>query len=466
MKNRTTQPSRNKYYIRKVSGGLNGAVAGKPTIKGANVLCNCVGYANGRFNESINDPELKGVVLNFKYQLICNAENFIESAKRQGLKISPTPIEGGIMVWQKGRSLSSGDGAGHVAFVERVYDDGSILTSESGYNSWAFKTVRRTNGNGRWGQAAAYKFRGCVVNPSIKNPKVVPVPKLTIDGKGGPCTVRAMQRFFGTPQDGVISGQTKAGDKWRPSLLAVEHGKGGSSVVRKIQKWCGITQDGYWGKDTSTALQKKLGVTADGVFGTESMKVFQRYLNEHDKATYPTTPTNTTAPTKPATTTSGASKIVTMAKSYAWAYGTASKKYAYSTGSAKAVYKTALKKYMGHTSKIALSDCGYFVTTCVRAAGVSSKFLALKGNKDAFPSVPSTMSVVLKGKKIPSGTLKAGDVIRYKKTTGSQHTLIYIGDNKIAEAGRKIRFPIIQKDTKKYNNSNVRHNTLQVIRAK
>ena len=86
MKIRTKQPKNNKYYIRTVSGGLNGAVAGKPTISGANVLCNCVGYANGRFNESINDPDLKGVIFKFKYQLTCNAENFIESAKKQGLK--------------------------------------------------------------------------------------------------------------------------------------------------------------------------------------------------------------------------------------------------------------------------------------------------------------------------------------------------------------------------------------------
>ena len=79
MKIRTTQPKNNKYYIRTVSGGYNGAVAGKPTISGANVLCNCVGYANGRFNEI-------GDYGRCKYQLVCNAENFIERAKRQGVK--------------------------------------------------------------------------------------------------------------------------------------------------------------------------------------------------------------------------------------------------------------------------------------------------------------------------------------------------------------------------------------------
>ena len=209
MKKRTTRPNNNKYYKTKSVGGLNGCITGKPMITGANVLCNCVGYANGRFNEIINDPELEGIYKAFKYQLTPNAENFIEAAKNQGLKISAEPIEGGVMVWKKGATLGGGDGAGHVAIVEEVYDDGTILTSESGYNAFAFKTVHRDNVNGRWSQPSGYTFRGCVVNPGVKNPKVVPAPKLTIDGVGGPATVRAMQRFFSTTQDGIISGQNK-----------------------------------------------------------------------------------------------------------------------------------------------------------------------------------------------------------------------------------------------------------------
>ena len=287
MQIRTTCPKNNKYYIRTVSGGLNGAVAGKPVISGANVLCNCVGYANGRFNEIINNPDLKGIVKAFKYQLVCNAENFIESAKKQGLKISSTPIEGGIMVWQRGATLNGSDGAGHVAVVERVYDDGTIMTSESGWNAWAFKTVRRSNSNGRWGQSSAYKFRGCIINPSIENPKVVPVPPLSIDGVGGNCTVRAMQRFFGTTQDGVISGQNKSLKKYYPALTAVEYGKGGSPCVKNLQRWVGVTQDGIIGEKTVKAWQKKIGVACDGIFGVNSMKAWQEYLNTHDKAVYP-----------------------------------------------------------------------------------------------------------------------------------------------------------------------------------
>lgn len=291
MKIRTTIPKNNPYYIRQVSGGLNGAVAGSPTISGANVLANCVGYANGRFNEAINDSDLKGIRKAFKYQLVCNAENFIESAKRQGLKISKKPTVGGIMVWQKGATLGGGDGAGHVAFVEQIFEDGSIFTSESGWGSreWAFKNLRRNNSNGRWGQAAAYKFRGCIINPGVDG-GVSPTPKLDVDGIGGIATVMRMQEFLKVKIiDGVISGQNSALKKNYPSLTSVTFGGGGSATVKALQKWLGVAQDGVIGPTTVKAWQKKVKALGyyngaiDGVFSTKSMRAYQDCLNNDCK---------------------------------------------------------------------------------------------------------------------------------------------------------------------------------------
>lgn len=111
--------------------------------------------------------------------------------------------------------------------------------------------------------------------------------KLMCDGVGGAATVKAMQRFFGTTQDGVISGQSKAQNKYYPALKAVEYGTGGSVCIKNLQKWVSVTQDGVLGEKTVKAWQKKIGVTADGIFGTNSMKVWQKYLNENDKAVYP-----------------------------------------------------------------------------------------------------------------------------------------------------------------------------------
>ena len=51
---RTTKPTKNdKYYIRKASGGYSSCIQGKPTDADCNVLANCVGFANGFFNEYV-----------------------------------------------------------------------------------------------------------------------------------------------------------------------------------------------------------------------------------------------------------------------------------------------------------------------------------------------------------------------------------------------------------------------------
>lgn len=161
MEIRTRKPEAgNKYYIRQVTGGWNGAVQGYPTDV-CNVLANCVGYCNGRFNEI-------GGYNCCKYQFISNAENFIEHAiKDYGLQVVPYPVLGGIMVWQKGSTLSPKDGAGHVAIVEKLIDGNTIYTSESSYGGKAFYNATRKNTNGRWGLGNGYTFRGCIVNPVI-----------------------------------------------------------------------------------------------------------------------------------------------------------------------------------------------------------------------------------------------------------------------------------------------------------
>ena len=172
---RKTKPeSGNKFYNTIYNGGYSKCIKGKPTDKGCNVLANCVGYACGRFNEIIGS---------MKYpQLNCNAENFIERAKSAGLEVVDYPVLGGIMVMQKGSTLSGNDGAGHVFIVEDIYDANTIYTSESSYGGTAFFNSKRSNSNGRWSHASKYKFRGCIVNPAVgkvtsrEEPKPTPIP--------------------------------------------------------------------------------------------------------------------------------------------------------------------------------------------------------------------------------------------------------------------------------------------------
>ena len=177
-KARTSCPSNNKHFIRQVSGGWNSCIQGNPTKSDANVLANCVGYANGRFNEIY--AVIKNVTGNKYNTLNCNAENFIERAIAVGLQIVSYPVPGGIMVWQKGNTLSGSDGAGHVAICEYYVEVDSkgyptkVYTSESGYGSSYFWNSYRSNSNGRWGLGSGYKWRGCIVNPAVGLPELKP----------------------------------------------------------------------------------------------------------------------------------------------------------------------------------------------------------------------------------------------------------------------------------------------------
>ena len=157
--------------------------------------------------------------------------------------------------------------------------------------------------------------------------------------------------------------------------------------------------------------------------------------------------------------------IEAKAREYAWPSGTASSKYAYKTGSARPSYVAALKKYMNKSAKISQTDCGYFTSTCVRASGVSSDFLCLPANgTKPYPALPSSISIVHQG-AMGSFTLKPGDVIRWQKTNGHQHTVVFLGSGQIAHASREHAFPRVAS-SKPWTASNTKTSTLQVLRAK
>ena len=170
---RTTKPTKSdKYYIRQASKGYSTCIKGKPTDKDCDVLANCVGFADGFFNEYVG--------LGYeKYHLNCNAENFVERAIASGLSVVKNPVPGGVLVWQKGATLKASDGAGHVAgctWVDNVDNPTQIKTSESGYGSKAFWTATRTNKNGKWGAGSGYSYRGCIVPPNYVKPTPAPIP--------------------------------------------------------------------------------------------------------------------------------------------------------------------------------------------------------------------------------------------------------------------------------------------------
>ena len=180
---RTTRPANNKNFITRGSGGWNTCIKGSPRYQYADALANCVGYASGRFNEIINIArETSGCIYT---TLNCNAVNFKERAEAAGLQTGSTPRRGAIMCWGK-----EGD-AGHVAIVERVNNNNSVYTSESGWGSSSiFWNSTRTNNNGRWGCGAGYYFRCFIYLPDdvqkaidAEEPKPTPTPAPTPSDK-------------------------------------------------------------------------------------------------------------------------------------------------------------------------------------------------------------------------------------------------------------------------------------------
>ena len=120
---RTTAPSAtNKYYIKAGKGGYNRAM--EINTKTHSCLPNCVAMAHGRWLESQKQTNYS------KYDKLPtgNAENYYPYTK-DGYKRGKTPKLGAIICWRKGKAGVASDGAGHVAFVEKVYDNGDVLPS-------------------------------------------------------------------------------------------------------------------------------------------------------------------------------------------------------------------------------------------------------------------------------------------------------------------------------------------------
>jgi surface antigen len=152
------------YWIKQGHGGLNPypliqTYQGKYDI----TLPNCTAWAYGRFYEILGSkPNLcisSGYTHNAEYWYLDTAD---------GYERGDTPQVGAVICWRK---FGIGDpGAGHVAIVEKINEDGSIVVSESGY-SWNKSTLVKfntySNSNGNWGYSAPYKFQGFIYCPAV-----------------------------------------------------------------------------------------------------------------------------------------------------------------------------------------------------------------------------------------------------------------------------------------------------------
>ena len=110
---------------------------------------NCTAYAWGRAYEILGTkPKLSTASARYWYE---------ENKSTKAYPYGKTPKVGAILCLS-----DNGNGAGgHVAVVEKVNSDGSIVTSESGWQSYIFKTVTRYKSN-NYTPSSAYSFQGFI----------------------------------------------------------------------------------------------------------------------------------------------------------------------------------------------------------------------------------------------------------------------------------------------------------------
>ena len=233
----------------------------------------------------------------------------------------------GIILFKSGRAPNGTvwtAGGHYVAFTDYYVKDGKhyFYTKDSGGRGHDSKThgyyTYENSMKGTVYQMWIVERLGAAPVTPTPTPEKKATPttgKLTVDGVGGPATIKAAQKVFGTTIDGVISGQSKTLRKYYPafSSVCIKYGTKGSPLVKQMQKKVGVTADGIIGQSTVKAWQKFLGLKADGIWGKATMKAFQKWLNGQLNPTTKTTKTTTS--TKTSTTSTSTPSVVNTSKS-------------------------------------------------------------------------------------------------------------------------------------------------------
>ena len=147
---RKTAPAvNNKYYVKTTYGGLNKCIA---IDSNGSVLPNCTGYAYGRFMEcaSVQDCNLSTRDASRWY------------TTKDGYTRGAIAKRGAVLCFSGGW-----EDRGHVAIVEEVYDDASVLISQSSYGGVRWEQVRLSY---------PYQMQGLIFQGFIYNPFVEDIP--------------------------------------------------------------------------------------------------------------------------------------------------------------------------------------------------------------------------------------------------------------------------------------------------
>ena len=228
-----------RHWLRPSAGGVNKCVH----IKNGSVLPNCVGYAWGRWYELLGKaPKLSR----------SNAE--VWWRKEDGYERGQVPRLGAVICWSKGVVGVGKDGAGHVAIVEQIKPDGTIVTSNSadGGSRWYKKTIKPPYNFGK------FDFQGFIYLP-VEFAEEVTYRVWT--GWRWLREVRGLEDYagvFGKPISGL---QVKLSSGKTVTIRSHICGKAEGDWLAPVTRWDN-TSDGYSGwKGKSTDC---IAVAAEG----------------------------------------------------------------------------------------------------------------------------------------------------------------------------------------------------------
>ena len=213
-----------KHWLRRRAGGVNECV----NIKYGSVLPNCVGYAWGRWYELLGEePKLS----------VANAEAWW--GKDDGYERGQVPKLGAVICWSKGVVGNGKDGAGHVAVVEQINSDGSIVTSNSAYGGkrWYTKTLKPPY------TMKGYDFQGFIYLPMEFEEQVI---YRVFTGLRWLPEVQGTEDYAGIFGKKISGLQVRLDSGKTVTIRAHIKGKAAEDWLPEVNKWDG-TGDGYAG---------------------------------------------------------------------------------------------------------------------------------------------------------------------------------------------------------------------------
>lgn len=204
-----------KYFNTAANGGVSTCIICSPCAPGLNTLPNCVGGAWGAYNKAAGRTDLITYPPNA-------GQLWINRASQAGIPVSKFPSVGCVAVWGNANDINTG----HVAFVYRVDNDGTIYTAESEWKG-------RTWVNMKYAPPYKYgnkKFLGFIHQPQTTRPVIK-------EGSRGDY-VRQLQQAL------IAKGYM------RKNELDGDFGKITKGALLCYQFENGLTVDGVCGKET------------------------------------------------------------------------------------------------------------------------------------------------------------------------------------------------------------------------